>query len=78
KLMEGDAWLTQPDVVAKLEREVMLTLRDLASFEMPKKIVLVGEDFTVDNGQLTPTLKVKRRVVEQRHADLIESVYASG
>ncbi|HEX9581290.1 MAG TPA: long-chain fatty acid--CoA ligase [Gemmatimonadales bacterium] len=76
KLAEGDAWLQQTDVVAKLEREVMLTLRDLASFEMPKKILLVAEDFTVENGQLTPTLKVKRRAVEQRHAALIEAAYS--
>jgi long-chain acyl-CoA synthetase len=37
---------------------------------------LVIEDFTVENGLLTPTLKVKRRAVEQRHADRIEALYA--
>jgi long-chain acyl-CoA synthetase len=67
-----------PDVRAKIEREVMDNLRDLAKFEMPKKIVLVEEDFTVDNGMLTPTLKVKRRAVEQRHAARIEQAYAEG
>jgi long-chain acyl-CoA synthetase len=75
-LAEHDAWLRQPDVLAKVEREVMLTLRDLASFEMPKKILLVAEDFTVGNGLLTPTLKVKRRQVEQQYADLIEAAYS--
>jgi long-chain acyl-CoA synthetase len=70
--------ITLPDVRAKIEREVMDNLRDLAKFEMPKKIVLVEEDFTVDNGMLTPTLKVKRRVVEQRHAGRIEQAYAEG
>ncbi|HXV89891.1 MAG TPA: long-chain fatty acid--CoA ligase [Gemmatimonadales bacterium] len=72
------ALLALPDVQAKIEREVMDNLRDLAKFEMPKKIVLVNEDFTVDNGMLTPTLKVKRRAVEQRHADAIEQAYAAG
>jgi long-chain acyl-CoA synthetase len=72
------ALLALPDVQAKIEREVMDNLRDLAKFEMPKKIVLVTEDFTVDNGMLTPTLKVKRRAVEQRHAGAIEQAYAAG
>jgi long-chain acyl-CoA synthetase len=67
-----------PDARAKLEREVMDNLRDLAKFEMPKKILLVEEDFTVDNGMLTPTLKVKRRAVEKRHAAAIERAYAEG
>jgi len=70
--------LALPDVRAKVEREVMGDLRDLAKFQMPKKFVIVPEDFTVDNGLLTPTLKVKRRVVEKRYADLIEKAYAEG
>lgn len=68
-------FLAHPDVVAKLEREVMLHLRDLAPYEMPKKIVLIPNDFTIESGELTPTLKVKRRVVEQRYSDLIEAAY---
>jgi long-chain acyl-CoA synthetase len=69
-------FLAQPDVVAKVEREVMLKLRDLAHFEMPKKILLVEQDFTVEGGELTPTLKVKRSVVEEKYKALIDSAYA--
>ena len=47
-----------------MEREVRKTLRDLAQFEMPKKLLLLPADFSVETGELTPTLKVKRRVVE--------------
>jgi long-chain acyl-CoA synthetase len=68
--------LSQADVMAKVEREVMGNLRDLASFEMPKKIALVEEDFSIEKGELTPTLKVKRRVVEDRYRDKIEALYA--
>ena len=64
-----------PDVTAKIEREVMVTLRDLASYQMPKKVVIVEEDFTVENGALTPSLKVKRHVIEERYQDLIEACY---
>ena len=65
------------DVKAKVEREVMGSLRDLAKFEMPKKVILLERDFTIEAGELTPTLKVKRRVVEQRYKDLIDRAYAS-
>ena len=65
-----------PDVHTKLEREVRKTLRDLAQFEMPKKFLLLARDFSVDGGELTPTLKVRRRVVEERHKAAIEALYA--
>jgi len=64
------------DVRAKMEREVMGGLRDLAKFEMPKKIVLIERDFTIESGELTPSLKVKRRQVEKNHKDVIDRVYA--
>jgi long-chain acyl-CoA synthetase len=58
-----------------LEKETLGRLTDLAQFERPKKIVLITEDFTVDGGLLTPTLKVRRRMAEQRFHDAIESLY---
>ncbi len=64
------------DVKAKVEREVMSTLRDLAKFETPKKVVLLEKDFTIESGELTPTLKVKRRVVEKNYKDQIDAAYA--
>ena len=48
---------------------------DLASFESIKKIAVAPEEFTVENGILTPTFKVKRRVVLERYADVIEEMY---
>jgi len=47
----------------------------LASYESVKKIAVVPEEFTVENGLLTPTFKVKRRLVEGKYMDLIESLY---
>ena len=58
-----------------MDREVRTTLRDLASFEMPKKLLLLPRDFTLEAGELTPTLKVKRRVVELRYREEIEKLY---
>jgi long-chain acyl-CoA synthetase len=54
---------------------VRKTLRDLAQFEMPKRLLLLARDFSVEGGELTPTLKVRRRIVEQRHRAAIEALY---
>ena len=60
----------------KLEREVKGTLTGLARFEMPKRIALLEHDFTIERGELTPTLKVKRRVIDKQYKALIDSLYA--
>jgi long-chain acyl-CoA synthetase len=73
-----DALLQLPEVQSKMDREVRTTLRDLASFEVPKRLLLLPRDFTVESGELTPTLKIKRRVVEQHHRLAIEAIYAQG
>ncbi len=76
-LITGDdrSLLKLPEVASKMDREVRKTLRDLAQFETPKKLLLVPTDFSVDSGELTPTLKVKRRVVEGNYAAQIEDLY---
>jgi long-chain acyl-CoA synthetase len=70
------ALLAAPEVQSKMDREVRTTLRDLAGFEVPKKLLLLARDFTAEAGELTPTQKIKRRVVEQRHRAAIEQLYA--
>src|SRR5688572_9664381 len=69
------ALLAAPEVQSKMDREVRTTLRDLAGFEVPKKLLLLARDFTAEAGELTPTQKIKRRVVEQRHRAAIEQLY---
>ncbi len=67
--------LALPEVASKMDREVRKTLRDLAQFEVPKRLLLVATDFSVESGELTPTLKVKRRVVERNYAAQIEQLF---
>ncbi len=63
-------------VQAHLMSEIGRLSEGLASFEQVKKIAVVTAAFTIESGELTPTMKVKRRVVAERYADLIESLYA--
>ncbi len=66
-----------PAVQQKMEAEVNAKLGDLARFERPKKVVLLERDFTIESGELTPTLKVKRRVVEKNYQELIDRTYSA-
>jgi long-chain acyl-CoA synthetase len=50
---------------------------NLAQFEKMKKILIIPDEFTIANGALTPTLKLKRRVVEERYRKQIEELYLS-
>ncbi|MGD8280079.1 MAG: long-chain fatty acid--CoA ligase [Gemmatimonadota bacterium] len=68
--------LADPRVVAHVEEQARGMLDDLASYEMPKKFALLPEELTEENGFLTPSLKVKRRVVNERFDDLIDDLYA--
>jgi long-chain acyl-CoA synthetase len=61
---------------AKMEKEVFGTLKDLARYEMPKKLVLLENDFSIETGELTPKLSVKRRVIDERYKALIDAQYA--
>lgn len=70
--------LTIPAVREKMEREVAGELEGLARFETPKKIGLIEHDFSVERGELTPTLKVKRRVIDKAYKSLIDALYAEG
>ena len=67
--------LTMPTVRAKMEKEVNEEMSSLAHYEQPKKIGLLEHDFSVERGELTPTLKVKRRVIDKTYKQLIDSLY---
>jgi len=70
--------LAMPTIRAKMEKEVMAEVEGLAHFELPKKIGLLEHDFSVERGELTPTLKVKRRIIDKTYKALIDSLYESG
>jgi long-chain acyl-CoA synthetase len=67
--------LAMPTVRAKMEQEVNEEVSTLAHFEQPKKIGLLEHDFSIERGELTPTLKVKRRVIDKTYKQLIDSLY---
>jgi long-chain acyl-CoA synthetase len=67
--------LRMPTIQAKMEKEVFGQLGGLAKFEMPKKLALLEHDFSIERGELTPTLKVKRRVIDRTYKSVVDSLY---
>jgi len=61
-----------------MKGEVNRLTRELADYEKVKRIVLLPNEFSIDGGELTPTLKVRRRIVEEKYGSLIESLYSGG
>jgi long-chain acyl-CoA synthetase len=66
---------TDPQLQRLMDEEVSSRVSSCARYERPKRTLLVGREFTVEGGELTPTLKVKRRVIEQRYAARIDEIY---
>ncbi len=67
--------LAMPTIQAKMDKEVRATIEGLASFETPKKIGLLEHDFSIERGELTPKLSVKRKVIDSQYKGLIDSLY---
>jgi len=59
-----------------VQSDIALLTRELADYERIRRIVLLPEEFTIDKGELTPTLKVKRRVIDDKFGSVIEELYS--
>jgi long-chain acyl-CoA synthetase len=65
-----------PRIIDLFERQLAALTSELAQFEKVKKIALLENELTIEGGELTPTLKVKRRVVDEKYRDVIDELYA--
>jgi long-chain acyl-CoA synthetase len=65
-----------PEVVKLVESEVAAVNQHLASYESVKYFRVLAHDFSQETGELTPSLKVKRKVVTERYRDVIDEMYA--
>jgi long-chain acyl-CoA synthetase len=64
-----------PKVVERVSRIVEERNGELQSYAKVKKFSILPTDFTVENGLLTPTLKVKRKIITEKHRELLDSLY---
>jgi len=67
--------VSNPKIVERVQRTVDHKNSELQSYAKIKKFAILPEDFTVENGALTPTLKVKRKVIGERHQAILDALY---
>ncbi|HET9788511.1 MAG TPA: long-chain fatty acid--CoA ligase [Pyrinomonadaceae bacterium] len=65
-----------PAAIKMVQRDVAALTGELADYERIRRIALLPDEFSIDNGELTPTLKVKRRVIDEKFGELIDALYA--
>ena len=64
-----------PPAIKIVQRDIAGLTKSLADYERIRRVALLPNEFTIDGGELTPTLKVKRRVIDERFGDLIDELY---
>ncbi len=66
----------EPRILDLIQRQVDAQCADLSKYERVKRVALLEHELTIDGGELTPTLKIKRRVIDEKYRDVIEQLYA--
>ena len=73
---DREALCKNPKVIKFYSDRIATLHQDLAHYEQIKRFVLLPEGFTIESGELTNTLKIKRRVVNEHYAEIIDKMYA--
>jgi long-chain acyl-CoA synthetase len=72
---EPSELIKHPRILDLFQRQVDSHTEGLAQYERVKRIALLKDEMTIEGGELTPTLKVKRRVVDEKYRDVIDRLY---
>jgi len=68
--------IKKKEIIQLFEREIVSIQKTLASYEKVRKFALMERPFTIEDGEMTPSMKIKRKVVEKKYAEEIERMYA--
>ncbi len=74
--MTPESMVQREDVVDFVTADVRKHTEDLANFEQIRRVIVIPHEFTVESGELSPSMKIKRRIVEERYRDLVDRAYA--
>jgi long-chain acyl-CoA synthetase len=75
---EQAALSRDPAAVKLVQREVAALTASLHDYERVRRVALLAEEFSIDGGEMTPTLKIKRRVIDEKFGALIDEIYDGG
>ncbi len=71
-------WSRNPAAIKIVQREVAQLTGELADYERVRRVALLAEEFSIDGGEMTPTLKVKRRVIDEKYGARVDELYSGG
>ena len=74
--MSPEGYCGDPRILDLFERQVETATKGLAQYETVKKIALLDKELSVEGGELTPTMKLKRRVIDSKYRDVIDRLYS--
>jgi long-chain acyl-CoA synthetase len=74
---QADLFISEPEIVDWINQDVRKLSNELAKFERIKSFKVKRNPFSMDEGEITPTMKIKRKVVEKKYADAINDMYAA-
>jgi long-chain acyl-CoA synthetase len=72
-----DEWSRDPSATKIVQREITQLTTELADYERVRRVRLLPREFTIDSGEMTPTLKIKRRVIDEKYGELIDELYGT-
>jgi long-chain acyl-CoA synthetase len=72
-----DEWSRDAAATRLVQREIAQLTAELADYERVRRVALLPQEFTIDGGEMTPTLKIKRRVVDEKYGELINELYGT-
>lgn len=63
-----------PQVIKRVQNDAIALTRELSDFERVKRVYLLPREFSIDKGEMTPTLKIKRSVIDEKYSDAIDEI----
>lgn len=63
-----------PHVIKRVQRDAVELTRELSDFERVKRVYLLPREFSIDKGEMTPTLKIKRSVIDEKYEEAIDEI----
>lgn len=67
--------VSKSEIYEIIDKEVATIQKDLANYERVRKFILLSKPLSLEEGEITPTLKIRRKVIEEKYRDLIEKMY---
>ena len=66
-----------PQFIKRVQQDAVELTRELSDYERVKRVYLLPREFSIDKGEMTPTLKIKRNVIDEKYSEAIDEICGS-